>query len=141
MIMEPVSDASTTVLAQTERGKFTNEITKLTGKKRKRESGADEASDADEGEGDDDREAEKADAREGRKTKRNYGPKGPNPLSIKKKKKAALAGDGSNAKAATDRQAAPKKKRIRKSRTKPQGDEAATVGGDVSVFATVATEA
>jgi len=135
MIMEPVSDVSTAVLAKTERGKFTNEITKLTGKKRKRGADADAGSggndDDDDDDADEDGGAEKSDEQARAKAKRNYGRKGPNPLSIKKKKKKpAQEGGASAAKEARDPEAAPKKKRIRKSKTKTLEKEASVGEGE-----------
>jgi len=146
MIMEPVSDESSALLRKTERGKFTNEITKMTGKKRKRDSDASEdsepGSDAEHRHGDENGAVGKLDGSERKKKKRNYGPKGPNPLSIKKKNVKPAAGDVTTAQARTAAEAVPKKKRLRKSKAKSHGGEAAP--GEVvppPAVTTVTTEA
>ncbi|KJZ72594.1 hypothetical protein HIM_07953 [Hirsutella minnesotensis 3608] len=148
MILEPMSDESAQTRAREERGKFRAELKKALGK-RKRDEGADadkhdtdgqdearpsQAHDEADGEADDG-------ATEKPKNKKRRGPKGPNPLSVKKAKKETKAPAHAEAETQADapQDAPAKRKRRRKNKTKAeaadgganqgQGDDA---GGDSS---------
>ena len=83
MIMEPMADVSLKIKRGEERGKLRAGIRKLgSGKKRKREE-----------DGDEDGAKEAAEEIENKKRKA-YGTKGPNPLSVKKKKARVVPGEG-----------------------------------------------
>lgn len=82
MIMEPMASASLETRERGERGKFRDGI-----KGKERGSGSLKRSRDEDGAGE---EGERV-------TKRKKGPKGPNPLSVKKPKKKAVEGDGAGA--------------------------------------------
>ncbi|CAK7198624.1 hypothetical protein SEUCBS139899_001288 [Sporothrix eucalyptigena] len=139
MIMEPMSEMTAKVGASAERAKFRSELRKSAGEKRKRDDGEDDGSedgsendDEDNGDDGDDKTA-KDDKAEEKKKKKKFGVKGPNPLSVKKKKKKPAEGANSTKpKAANDD--TPKKKRIRKHKAQP-------ADGAAPAAAPVATEA
>lgn len=79
MIMEPMAEASVRAKEGVEKGKLRSGVKVLKGErggKRKRE----------EEEGQDDERREDGEEKEAKKRKKEYGLKGPNPLSVKKKK-------------------------------------------------------
>lgn len=134
MIMEPMSSESADARLRDERSKFRAEIRKP--EKRKREP-----------DGDDDPVPDGKFAgpsvEEGEPKKRKaYGPKGPNPLSVKKPKKqtagerSASNGDGGAQSEAGD---GPKRKRRRRNKT-VEGDAAETDQAEQSPAAAVARD-
>lgn len=87
MVMEPMADSSVSVKAGIDRGKFRVGLRRQAGEKRKREDAPSHP-----GDGLEDRSATAGDHGDGEgersaKKKRIRGPKGPNPLSMKKPKK------------------------------------------------------
>ncbi|CAK7212078.1 hypothetical protein SBRCBS47491_001348 [Sporothrix bragantina] len=143
MIMEPMSETTAKVGASAERAKFRSELRKstseTTGEKRKRDDSDDNDNDNedndDDASGDDDKSAkvDKVDkSEEKKKKKKAFGVKGPNPLSVKKKKKPTAPGGSAKPKTADD--GAPKKKRIRKHKAQP-ADGAAPATAEVSAEA------
>lgn len=82
MILEPMADESVQVRAREERSKFRAEIKNALGKRKRAE---------DDDEGSEDEKAGKESATNGTdeksKKKKGHGPKGPNPLAVKKSKK------------------------------------------------------
>lgn len=164
MILEPMADTSAAVVAKEERAKFRSGIQSVasTGSKRKRnddDNGADDDDNDDDGDhsdSDDDRSDRGDDqgSRAGKakgasqaggvvKTKKGYGPKGPNPLAAKKKKrKTQDAPDGAKppkaAVATEPSEEAAKKKRKR--RSKKSAAESTAVPGAAPASAQVALE-
>ncbi|KAL1836870.1 hypothetical protein VTJ49DRAFT_4550 [Mycothermus thermophilus] len=100
MILEPMSESSAQVRLREERSKFLDGIIRR-GQKRKREEDDDSDSDghASEGEGeaqsetDQPKESSGGNEEKPKKKKKKYGPKGPNPLSVKKSKKKSQPGE------------------------------------------------
>ena len=83
MIMEPMAEESVQARLREERSKYRAELKKTTGKRKRQEDGEEKAEDGEpDGEKKDTPDAPK-------KKKKKYGPKGPNPLSMKKKKTTA----------------------------------------------------
>ncbi|CAK7270169.1 hypothetical protein SEPCBS57363_003967 [Sporothrix epigloea] len=134
MIMEPMSEMTAKVGASAERAKFRSELRKSAGEKRKRDVGDDKKSDAidsdDDGDdGDDGRNDKDASGDsdkplhddktddEKKKKRKAFGIKGPNPLSVKKRKKTPTSASGSTMPKTDD--GAPRKKRIRKHKAQP----------------------
>ncbi|KND94977.1 rRNA-processing protein utp23, partial [Tolypocladium ophioglossoides CBS 100239] len=132
MILEPMSDESAQTRARAERGKFRAEIKKALGKRKRDEKAEDSDEDGEDGKrpswagADDSKGAEKA-----KKLKRR-GPKGPNPLSVKKAKKvqgdALSKGAQPTEKATADTPA----KRKRRRKNKSLGGEVTCGGADDS---------
>lgn len=89
MIMEPMADSSVGVREGMEKGKFRSGLRangRVVGSKRKRESSIDaESGNVQDGSGADDRKG--TESEQAPKKKKLRGPKGPNPLSVKKPKR------------------------------------------------------
>ncbi|KAF4124051.1 U3 small nucleolar RNA-associated protein 23 [Geosmithia morbida] len=121
MILEPMADESVQVRAREERAKFRAEIRKpvATGK-RKRDDEDDEA------DGDEDREGHKKEKNKKIKTK---GPKGPNPLSVKKSKKKDPA----------QQNKVPAKRKRRRKGTSSKGEQPSTDGAQATEAVTTTT--
>lgn len=138
MILEPMADESAQVRAREEKAKFRAEIRKPTGK-RKRDQDDEGGSGAEDGVAAS-ATAAKAEEQKSDKKKKKYGkgPKGPNPLSVKKAKKTKDP-SAQHKPAASNKPEAPaegdapaKRKRRRKSKAssgEQAGDTAATAAG------------
>ncbi|KAM7188839.1 rRNA-processing protein utp23 [Rhypophila sp. PSN 637] len=91
MILEPMSAASARVREREERVKFTDGIVRQNQNQKRKwddeDNGSDDDSSGDEAEGG----AAVDDDKKKKKKKKSYGPKGPNPLAIKKAKKTPTA--------------------------------------------------
>lgn len=132
--MEPMSEMTAKVGASAERAKFRSELRKAAGEKRKRDAGDDKKSDDidsdDDGDDGDDSGNDKGrsgdiekpthddNTDEKKKKRKAYGVKGPNPLSVKKRKKTPSSASASTM-PKTDDGGAPRKKRIRKHKAQP----------------------
>lgn len=115
MILEPMADESAQLRAREEKMKFRAEIKKPLGK-RKRDDEEDDESDAEDEDRTEKRQHDETTANgtngEKKKQQKARGPKGPNPLAVKKAKKEKSASSG----ATTDGPA--KRKRRRKTKAK-----------------------
>lgn len=93
MVMEPLSDATALTREREERAKFRGGIIRSGGVKRKRDEDANDEDGSDAGSGSEGEGGNGKAADDGeesttkKKRKRTYGPKGPNPLAVKKSKK------------------------------------------------------
>ncbi|CCE34521.1 hypothetical protein E4U22_007592 [Claviceps purpurea] len=132
MILEPMSDESVQLRAREERKKFRAGIKPTIGKRKRTEKDDDddeeeEGADHGAGEGGKDNETAHKDSNDAsstgpaKKKNKRHGPKGPNPLSVKKAKKKTQE-SSTSAKDAGD--AEEKAKRKRRRRTKPAEESA-----------------
>ncbi|CAK7270195.1 hypothetical protein SEPCBS119000_003964 [Sporothrix epigloea] len=135
MIMEPMSEITAQVGASAERAKFRSELRKTAGEKRKRDDSDDKKGDPHDSDddGEDDGSGHDASEETGKspgngkldekKKKKAFGVKGPNPLSVKKRKKTATGASGTGSAGGTMHKTAgdgaPRKKRIRKHKAQP----------------------
>lgn len=124
MILEPMADESAQLRAREEKMKFRAEIKKPLGK-RKRDAEEDQSDDESEGPTEKQQRNETAAKNttgEKKKPQKTRGPKGPNPLAVKKAKKGSQ--DGASSEPRTD--APAKRKRRRKTKTKDDGNPTST---------------
>ncbi|GAB1311262.1 rRNA-processing protein utp23 [Madurella fahalii] len=124
LILEPMSSSSAQAREREERAKFMDGIIRRPQKRKREEDGSGEDDSGKEEEGGDSGKAGQA-GRTGeqdkpKKKKKRYGPKAPNPLSIKKPKKDAATGQKAKKAAAppTDAPTEVKAKRKRRKKTK-----------------------
>ncbi|EPE08909.1 rrna-processing protein utp23 [Ophiostoma piceae UAMH 11346] len=145
MIMEPMSEMTAKVGASAEHAKFRSELRNKSGQKagekagEKRKRGEDDGGDDASGDDSDDKSASASTGRTlGNKTdekkKKGYGAKGPNPLSVKKKKAkpTAPSGDAAADPKTTPDDGEPKKKRKRKHKARPEGEADAADAADAA---------
>ncbi|KAL2142615.1 hypothetical protein VTI28DRAFT_1006 [Corynascus sepedonium] len=93
MILEPMSSSSARAREKEERSKFLDGIIRQPKKRKREEEESDDEHSGTESEGEGDGLADRTKGAQGedksKKKRKKYGPKGPNPLSVKKPKKAA----------------------------------------------------
>ncbi|KAK3299043.1 Fcf1-domain-containing protein [Chaetomium fimeti] len=136
MILEPMSSSSARVREREERSKFLEGIVRQP-RKRKRdedESGEEQSGSEDEdegGEGGAGRPREVSGEEKQKKKKKQYGRKGPNPLAVKKTKKASEVDQKTGKPAPPAGEAPTEAKAKRKRRKKAGGAQGGGEGGDI----------
>ncbi|KAL2017834.1 hypothetical protein VTK56DRAFT_1636 [Thermocarpiscus australiensis] len=149
MILEPMSSASMQAREREERAKFLDGIVRRPQKRKREEADSDEensgseAEDEDHGEGKDSQAGEAEAKDTPRKKRKKYGPKGPNPLSVKKPKKKSTADQKPRKPADSSAKAPAETKAKRKRRKKSKDAQGGTVeqAGKEGPAATEAAEA
>lgn len=133
MILEPMADQSVQIREREEKRKFRAELKNTLGKRKREEK---EERNGGEGEGDDDGSESddddvKRESTTEKKPKKNRGPKGVNPLAMKKKKSQQLPKKDAGKKAEAVSDAPAKRKRRKKTKSEngatPSGPEPSTV--------------
>ncbi|KAK6083047.1 rRNA-processing protein utp23 [Seiridium cupressi] len=127
MIMEPMADESVQVRNKEERAKLRAEIKRFQdGKKRKRDDDSDgDAENGNKNVGGTPAEAGDVEAGE-KKKKKQKGPKGPNPLAVKKKKSTTMEGSKKSTEETPAEPApkdGPKRKRRKKNKSEAGGED------------------